>query len=78
MRVKRPSIRLIATLAIFITILFVSSTVATAQEQVLHSFTNNGTDGIVPDGDVIFDGARSFFYDPTAEDDQLDLSNFSR
>jgi uncharacterized repeat protein (TIGR03803 family) len=42
-------------------ILFVSSTVAAAQEQVLHSFTNNGTDGIVPDGGVIFDGAGNLY-----------------
>ena len=50
MPVQRLSIRLIATLAIFTAILFVTSTRAAAQEQVLHSFTNNGTDGIDPDG----------------------------
>ena len=61
MRVQRLPIRLIATLAIFTMILFVISTWAAAQEQVLHSFTNNGTDGIVPDGGVIFDGVGNLY-----------------
>ncbi len=47
-----------ATLAIFTAMLFVTSTVA---GQVLHSFTNNGTDGIVPDGGVIFDTAGNLY-----------------
>ncbi len=61
MRVKRRSIRLMATLAIFITILFATSTWAAAEDTVLHSFNNNGADGIVPDGGVIFDAAGNLY-----------------
>ena len=60
MRGKRLSVGLTVTLAIFTVSLFMTSTVA-AQGQVLHSFTNNGTDGIVPDGGVIFDGAGNLY-----------------
>ena len=38
MRVQKPSIRLIATLAFFIAILFATGTRATAADNVLHSF----------------------------------------
>jgi hypothetical protein len=61
MPVHKPSIRLMATLAIFITILFVTSTRAVAQDKVLHSFSNNGTGGIVADGVVIFDAAGNLY-----------------
>ena len=61
MRVTRRSIRVMATLAIFTAILFMPSTRATAHDKVLHSFSNNGTDGIVPDGGVIFDGAGNLY-----------------
>ncbi len=61
MRVKRHSIRLMVTLAIFTAILFMPSTRATADDKVLHSFSNNGTDGIVPDGNVIFDTAGNLY-----------------
>ena len=61
MQLQRLSIRSIATLAIFTAILFVTSTRAAAQEQVLHSFRNNGTDGIDPDGGAIFDAAGNLY-----------------
>jgi uncharacterized repeat protein (TIGR03803 family) len=60
MRGKKLSVGLTVTLAIFTASLFMTSTVA-AQGQVLHSFTNNGTDGIVPDGGVIFDAAGNLY-----------------
>ena len=61
MQVNRPSIPWVAIPVIFAAILFVSSTGAAAQEKVLHSFNNNGTDGIVPDGGVIFDAAGNLY-----------------
>ena len=61
MRVKKPSIRLMATLAIFTAILFVTSTGAAAQEKVLHSFNDNGTDGIHPHAGLIFDAAGNLY-----------------
>src|SRR5664279_2548239 len=61
MRVNKRSIQVMATLAIFITILFATSTWAAAEDTVLHSFSNNGTDGIVPDGGVIFDAAGNLY-----------------
>jgi uncharacterized repeat protein (TIGR03803 family) len=61
MPVQKLSIRLIATLAIFIAMLFVTGPWAAAQEQVLHSFNHNGMDGIVPDGGVIFDAAGNVY-----------------
>ena len=60
MRVKRPSIRLMATLAIFTAILFVSSTRATADERVLHSFSG-GADGVSPQAGLIFDAAGNLY-----------------
>ena len=44
MRVNKRSIQVMATLAIFITILFATSTWAAAEDTVLHSFSNNGTE----------------------------------
>ncbi len=61
MRLQTLSVRSIATLAIFTAILFVTSTRAAAQEQVLHSFANNGTDGLDPDGGAIFDAAGNLY-----------------
>src|ERR1035438_10255459 len=61
MRVNKRSIQVMATLAIFITILFATSTWAAAEDTVLHSFNNNGTDGIDPDGGVIFDAAGNLY-----------------
>ena len=61
MRVKRPSIRLIATLAIFMTILFAGGTQAAAADNVLHSFNNDGTDGHAPYAGLIFDAAGNLY-----------------
>ena len=60
MRVNRPSIRLMATLAIFTAILFVTSTWAAAEEKVLHSFSG-GADGTYPYGGLIFDAAGNLY-----------------
>ena len=61
MRVKRRSIQVMATLAIFTAVLFVSSTRATADDKVLHSFNNDGTDGTLPYGGLIFDAAGNLY-----------------
>jgi uncharacterized repeat protein (TIGR03803 family) len=63
MRGKRLSIRLIATLAIFTAILFVTGTWAAAQvqEEVLHNFNNDGTDGVSPWAGLIFDAAGNLY-----------------
>jgi hypothetical protein len=63
MRGKRLSIRLIATLAIFTAILFVTGTWAAAQvqEEVLHNFNNDGTDGVSSWAGLIFDGAGNLY-----------------
>jgi len=61
-RVNRPSIQLMATLAIFTAMLFVTSTVA---GQVLHSFTNNGTDGFEPYAGVVLDAFTGNLYGTT-------------
>src|ERR1022692_2790827 len=61
MRVKKPSIQLIATLAIFIAVLFVPSTRATAGERVLHSFANDRVDGNNPYSSLIFDAAGNLY-----------------
>jgi hypothetical protein len=53
MRVQRPSIGLMATLAIFTAILFVTSTRAAAADNVLHNFNNDGTDGVNPQADLM-------------------------
>jgi len=58
MRVKRLSIRLIAALAIFTAILFVTS--AAAQDKVLHSFSG-GADGSAPQAGLIFDAAGNLY-----------------
>jgi uncharacterized repeat protein (TIGR03803 family) len=60
MRGKRLSIRLKAALTIFAAALFVTGTWAAAQEKVLHSFNDNGTDGAYPNP-VIFDGAGNLY-----------------
>src|ERR1019366_4249142 len=65
MRVNRPSIRLMATLAIFTAILFVTSTWAAAEEKVLHSFSG-GADGTYPYGGLIFDAAGNLYGTTTA------------
>src|ERR1017187_9524801 len=61
MQVQKPSIQLIATLAIFIAVLFVPSTRATAGERVLHSFANDGADGNKPYAGLIFDAAGNLY-----------------
>jgi uncharacterized repeat protein (TIGR03803 family) len=64
MRGKRLSIRLTAALAMFAaTLLLVASTFAAAQlqEEVLHSFQNDGTDGIDPGPGLISDGAGNLY-----------------
>jgi uncharacterized repeat protein (TIGR03803 family) len=61
MPVRKPSIRLMATLAIFTVMLSVTSTGAAAQEKVLHSFNNDGTDGTLPQAGLIFDGAGNLY-----------------
>src|ERR1022692_3971273 len=61
MRVNRPSIRWMATLAIFTAILFVTSTGAAAEEKVLHNFNNDGTDGAEPYAGLIFDAAGNLY-----------------
>ena len=72
MRVNNPSIRLMATLAVFAVALFATSTGAAAQEKVLHSFLDNGTDGIDPQAGLIFDAAGNLYgttYEGGANDD---------
>ena len=61
MRGKRLSIRLMAALAIVAVTLFTMSTGAAAQEKVLHSFLNNGTDGNSPDAGLIRDAAGNLY-----------------
>jgi uncharacterized repeat protein (TIGR03803 family) len=61
MRGNRLSVGLTVTLAVFTVGLFMTSTVPAAQGQVLHSFNNNGTDGIDPNGAVIFDAAGNLY-----------------
>ena len=61
MRGNRLSIVVTVAVAIFTVSLFMTSTLAAAQEQVLHSFNNNGTDGVDPNGGVIFDAAGNLY-----------------
>ena len=61
MRVKSRSIQVLATLAIFTAVLFLSSTRAAADDKVLHSFANNPTDGSNPFSGLIFDGAGNLY-----------------
>src|ERR1039458_4539934 len=63
MRGKRLSIRLTAALTIFAAALLMTSTWAAAQvqEQVLHSFQNDGADGVDPYAGLIFDGAGNLY-----------------
>src|ERR1017187_3297435 len=61
MRVKRPSIRLMATLTIFTAILFVTSTWAAAEEKVLRNFNADGIDGENPYAGLIFDAAGNLY-----------------
>src|SRR5664280_693963 len=61
MRGKRLSIGLRAALAIFTVTLFVTSAWAAAQERVLHSFNENGTDGLNPYAGLIFDAAGNLY-----------------
>src|ERR1019366_6634594 len=60
MQGKTLSIGLRAVLAIIAATLFVTSTWAAAQEQVLHSF-GNGTDGNDPLGGLIFDASGNLY-----------------
>jgi uncharacterized repeat protein (TIGR03803 family) len=60
LRVSRSSIGLLATLAIFTAILFVTGTGAAAQEKVLHSFSSS-TDGFEPFAGLIFDAAGNLY-----------------
>src|ERR1019366_10452272 len=50
-----------AVLAIFAATLFVTSTSAAAQEQVLHNFNNNSTDGAYPQASLILDAAGNLY-----------------
>ena len=59
MQGKRLSIGSRAALAIFTATLFVTSTLAAAQERVLHNF--NGTDGDVPAAGLIFDNNGNLY-----------------
>ncbi len=59
MQIKKPSIRLIATLAIF-TIPFLSAVQATAADNVLHSF-QGGTDGSYPQAGLTSDAAGNLY-----------------
>jgi uncharacterized repeat protein (TIGR03803 family) len=52
--------QVMATLAIFTAVLFVSSTRATADDMVLHSF-QGGTDGSAPSAGLIFDAAGNLY-----------------
>src|SRR5664280_881041 len=61
MRGKTVPIGLMATLAIFAAILFVTSTGAAAEEKVLHSFNSNDTDGTNPQAGLIFDAAGNLY-----------------
>ena len=61
MQVQKPSIQLIATLAIFIAVLFATSTRATAGERVLYSFANDHLDGNDPYSSLIFDAAGNLY-----------------
>src|ERR1019366_4407129 len=61
MRDKTVPIRLMATLAIFTAILFMISTGAAAADNVLHNFNNDGTDGVNPQADLIFDAAGNLY-----------------
>ena len=61
MRGNRLSIELRAALAMFAATLFVMSTFAAAQEKVLYSFQNDGTDGIDPVPGLISDGAGNLY-----------------
>ena len=61
MRGNRLSIVVTVAVALFTVSLFMTSTMAVAQEQVLHSFNNNGTDGVDPNGGVIFDAAGNLY-----------------
>jgi uncharacterized repeat protein (TIGR03803 family) len=58
---KNSSIRLLMALAMFAATVFVMSTFAAAQEQVLYSFQNDGTDGIDPGPGLISDGAGNLY-----------------
>src|ERR1035441_7300854 len=61
MRGKRLSIRFSAALAILAAALFVTSTSAAAQENVLYNF-GNGTDGAIPIfAGVIFDATGNLY-----------------
>ncbi len=61
MRVKQPSIQLMATLAIFAVALFATSTRAAAQEKVLHVFLDDLVDGTTPQAGLIFDAAGNLY-----------------
>ena len=61
MPVQKPAIRLIATLAVLITLLFAAGIQAAAADNVLHSFNNNGMDGNNPYAGLIFDAAGNLY-----------------
>src|ERR1035438_3767949 len=61
MQGKRLSIGLMAALAIFTATLFVTSTWATAQETVLHSFNSNRVDGTTPVASLVLDAAGNLY-----------------
>ena len=58
---SKSFIRLVMALVMFAATLFVMSTFAAAQEQVLYSFENNGTDGTFPLAGLIFDAAGNLY-----------------
>ena len=61
MREKRFSIGSAAALAIFIATLFMTSAWAATPEEVLHSFNNNGTDGVYPQAGLVMDAAGNLY-----------------
>jgi TonB family protein len=61
MRRKRLAIGLRATLAIFAVMLFLTSTWAATQEEMLHDSNPNGTDGSLANGGLILDAAGNLY-----------------
>ncbi len=60
MRVNKPAIQRIAALVVF-TIPFASAVLASAGDNVLYSFKNDGADGNNPYAELIFDGAGNLY-----------------
>ena len=58
---RNLSIRLMATLAMYAATVLVTSTLAAAQEKVLHDFKNDGTDGTEPSSGLISNVAGNLY-----------------